>query len=109
MPTKKAIEVWASAWRAEHLDDETRRLINQANFDLYHGPCQEDDWPGFVTACRKVKLALADLPRVLFVDSDSDSVTDSEPTEDDGGDWRHLDARDVMRAIVGKELVDYVT
>lgn len=107
-PKRDAVEGWAKQWKADNLDDETRTLINQASFDLYHGPCQEDGFPGFVTACRKIRLALADLPRVLFVDDDSGCVTDSEPTEDDGGNWRSLDAGDVIGVIVGKELRDYV-
>lgn len=71
-----------------------RRLINQAYFDLMFGPVgdgaygdpaegdESDDWkgyPGFTTACQQIKEALADLPRELYLDTETETWSDNEP------------------------------
>lgn len=61
------------------LDDATKKLIGQATFDLHYGPSGDDsDYPGFVTACKRIARALDDVPRRLFVD-DQDCVCETEP------------------------------
>jgi hypothetical protein len=102
------------------LDEETLKLIRQANFDLYYGPSgNDDDFPGFVTACRRIAEALSDVGD-LYVDEQSECVSDVEPnwcdgcddeecTGSDPGTWYRYERRDVIRAIVGRELVGYVT
>lgn len=101
------------------LDAATERLISSANFDLYNGPTgADDDYPGFVKACRQIRAMLADVDD-LYVDEQSGEVFDTEPlfcdgcddencTGEDFGDWYHYERRDVLAILVGKELVFYI-
>jgi hypothetical protein len=40
-------------WRSE-MPEELENLGSQARSDLAFFPCTEDDYPGFVTACKKL-------------------------------------------------------
>jgi hypothetical protein len=40
-------------WRSE-MPEEVENLRSQARSDLAFSPCTEDDYPGFVTACKKL-------------------------------------------------------
>ncbi len=64
-----------------NVDDDTKRLIRLANWDLYSGPVTEPDdgkpWPGFVKATRLIRDAIS--VGDLYLDSQSDEVTDTEP------------------------------
>ena len=73
----------------ETLPAEIRTLIGQANFDLYCGPCSDEDFPGFTTACRLIRDALAEV-----------SLETDEGTE--------VDRATLIRALVGRELAPYV-
>lgn len=106
------------------ITDEVNRLINCANFDLYYGPYETgfepdgDGWkyPGFTESVRKISAALGDV-RELWFDSDWNGVLEREPEgEEIDGEyiepfWEsiyHLERKDVLRALVGKELVSYL-
>lgn len=94
------------------LEEPIRRLISLATTDLYHGPVyvevDEDDcdaWPGFAAACRIIRDAMPGSD--LFIDLETDEVIGDgeEPLLD------HVlcvDSRDVVGALVGRELARYV-
>ena len=135
---------WAKQWKTENLDEEMRRLIRQADFDLWYGPIRDggdpdcDEYPGFTEACDRIKDALRDLPRELYIDADFGDWSESEPEPErceacdgqgkvtDGderkceecsgcgcfeasGDWWRIEYREVVEVIVGQELGEYVT
>lgn len=114
---EKAIREYVLA----NLDDDTKRLIRLANYDLHYGPVTEPDdgepWPGFVRACNQIRIALS--VGDLYLDSQSDGVTNREPQWCEGcdddecegafpEDWIHVDSRDVLSIAVGRELAPYV-
>lgn len=95
-------------------------------------------WPGFVEACRLIRDAIDASPASgdLWIDGQSGIVQDREPewtqrcencseceegeyecgeclgegfvTNEHPEDWTHIDARDVKRVLVGKDLAEYV-
>lgn len=143
---ERTLRAWAAEWRAANLGEDryTRELIANANYDLWYGPHDYENWPGFETACREIKRALKSVPSTLYVDTDAECWTETEPpqyeqcpdceggwatgipesdgeacetcdgtgeiesaTPSDGG-WWEVSRRDLVRAIVGKELAEYV-
>ena len=85
-----------ASWRKKFLDSlapETRKLISQANWDLYYGPigdgaygdpCDDPDsefkgYPGFSAATHLISEALDSLPSTLYVDADCDQWQEREP------------------------------
>jgi hypothetical protein len=139
MSYQKALQEWAQEWKQEHLSEDIKQLISQANMDLWHGPFwgEEDAYPGFVPACKEISQALEDMPSSLYIDEQSDYVSDSEPegdkcdgcsgegTYDDEEESKCLDCNgtgyiepepyylveraDIRAALVGKELAPYIT
>jgi hypothetical protein len=96
MPRKneydKILFDWARDWENENLSPEVQRLISQARYDLYYGPVADgafgdpaednDEWdtyPGFVSACKQITKALADLPSELYIDIQCGDVSENEP------------------------------
>jgi len=88
----KAVAAWTKQWCEEHLAADVRKMIGQANFDLYHGPVGDgafgdpaednDEWasyPGFTKACDAIARALEDLPDTLYLDLDSGDASETEP------------------------------
>jgi hypothetical protein len=73
------LAAWAKAWREENLTPLEAQTIQDAMADLYDGGPTSEDYPGFVTACAWIKVALADMPRELWLDVDSGQWQDSEP------------------------------
>ena len=110
---ERTIEAWAKEYLAS-LDAKTRKLISQANFDLYYGPVADgavgdpatddpEEWqgyPGFVSATRAIREALDDVPSTLYVDTDAECWFESEPGPDECGECsgqgevRDLEAED---------------
>jgi len=80
----RTIEAWAKEYRAS-LEPEIRRLIVQANWDLFYGPgCPDADddrsaYPGFETAMDQITRALDDVPSVLYVNTDAECWTETAP------------------------------
>lgn len=138
MNDNRAVAEWAKETRAK-LDERLRKLIGQANFDLYYGPSggglddtEEDGetspYPGFDTACRTIRTMLEDeIPSHIFVD-EQDCWWETEPVADecygcegagckdcDGSGsvepepYAKVDRRALIQAIVGKELAGYVS
>jgi hypothetical protein len=117
--TNTAVERFASEWLASN--PEVSTLINQANWDLYNGPPSDrDGYPGFTSATRTISSALNDVSD-LWVSTECNDWLDTQPcwecVDDETGEllegenpefWAHVDRRDVLRAIVGRELVEYV-
>lgn len=97
----------------QDVDDETKRLIRLANWDLYYGPVTEPDdgepWPGFSVACRRIRDAL-DIG-TLYLNEDFDEVTDVEPEWINGwvADrvWQ-IERETVLSIVVGRELASYI-
>jgi len=105
------------------LDERTQELIRLATRDLYNGPghVNDEDYPGFSAAVHLISDAFEATD--LYLDNEIDEVIgDTEPhwhgecgcTEESEivGYYPehviHLDARDVVRYVVGKELARYV-
>jgi hypothetical protein len=110
---QRTLEAWAKEYRAT-LEPNVKRLVDQANFDLYNGPSgNDDDFPGFTTATRTIADALDDLPSVLYVDLGCEGWQDVEPTWDhDAGvfeeDYCRVERHDLIGALVGRELAEYL-
>lgn len=110
--------------------------IELANWDLYYGPLAESGggygaarakdiaaggkaygFPGWQKAVKVIAENLSDVGD-LYVDTFSGDWSDSEPdwgaTDEEGvpyynpEDWVHVDRREVLAHVVGKELVEYV-
>jgi len=105
-------------WFDDQLDPRTKRLIQQANHDLYEGPHSSPGYPGFERATRMIGQALDRFRTDLWLDQQSDMVQDSEPEgwedeetgewiEPDWHDWIHYDWSDVKRIGLGA-LAEYV-
>jgi hypothetical protein len=76
----RTVAAWAQQWKADNLDAKTIKLIMQANQDLYEGPFPSDeDYPGFITACRTIKAALQDIPSVLYIDTETETWQEKKP------------------------------
>lgn len=102
-------------------------LANQANYDLYYGPIDDDDYPGFVKAIDKVKEYLYDI-NTLYVDNFTEEIMDREPEQyvecpecngdgceycEDGcveicSEWYQYDRREILSATFGKELAHHL-
>ena len=110
---REALKEWMRVWAKENFSEETLRLIDQANFDLYHGGCSEEEYPGFTTACRLIKKALENVPE-LFIELGSDCVLDYEPEKFSDAEndcyscWVAIEKKEIRRAIVGAELSQYL-
>lgn len=104
------------------LTDDVRHVISAATTDLYFGPLSVADrmnggqpYPGFHAAFEQIRDAVENVTD-LWVDRDSDAVSESEPEGEwidgewfePGGESWHLERRDVLRALLGRELATYV-
>ena len=91
---ERTLADWSKHWEKENLNEEIRKLINLADFDLHYGPVgscddpvedefgNQNEWskyPGFSSACYKIKEALQELPSQLYIDADVEQWQDSEP------------------------------
>lgn len=87
---------WAKGWRLAHMDEPTRKLVSQANYDLWYGPVGNgavgdpaegdhdwDEYPGFTSACEKITDALETLPRTLFIDTACHLWQETEPQSEE--------------------------
>lgn len=118
----KILGEWLRTWKKENLSEDVCKLISQANFDLYYGPINDgavgdpaaDDeelakYPGFVSACKTIRKAIDDLPSTLYINSDTEEVIEREPAcEEFDCDWWMIEKAQILKALVGKELVTYV-
>lgn len=132
----KALTRWAKQWKEENLTEEVRSRISQATTDLYDGTVIDDDYPGFITATKEITQALQALPFDVYIDLDTDDVSETEPQAEEceacdgfgnmiededtvcdicngqkyhsGGEWYHVERAEIKAAIVGKELAVYV-
>jgi hypothetical protein len=93
----------------EVMPDDIRRLINTLKYDLYYGPYDEgyqdgdEDYyyPGFVKGADMAREWLDDnVSDVKLYSWDVDEETDEEFEVDAG----EVDARDICREILGREL-----
>ena len=100
---------WAVSAAREAMTDDIRRLINTLKYDLYYGPYDEgyqdgDEeyfYPGFVKGADIARDWLDDnVSDVKLCTYDIDEETDEEFEVDAG----EIDARDICREILGREL-----
>lgn len=108
------------------LDERTQELIRLARWDLYNGPTvSEDNYPGFTKACSLISEALPSTDLYLDVEID-EVIGDTEPhwhSKECGCDGDEpdtcvvgyypehvirVDSRNVVSALVGRELARYV-
>jgi hypothetical protein len=92
---KTALSEWAS-YAKQELDSQITTLIAQANYDLYYGPCEDEDYPGFSTAVRLISdaISVSVFNAVISVDGCDEDV--------------EIAPRDAKIALVGRELAQYV-
>lgn len=121
MKTNPNVAAWARTWKEENLSDEIKALIRDALSDLYTGDNgYSDHWRGFTSACDSITAALEAAPHRLWLDSDSGECFESEPNCDcdpdeiEISDCPHdetyylIERRDIIRALVGPELAEYI-
>jgi hypothetical protein len=135
MTYKKLLSEWAEEWKKEHLNQEMLTLISQTMRDLYSGPHDEDDYPGFSAALKKINPILDTIPRTLYIDVESGFVSETEPKAepcsncdgtgtdiddenccecngigyfDPAGDWNEVNIKEIKQVIFGKELAEYL-
>ena len=111
---ERTLAAWAKEFRAG-LSEEVQRLIAQAKMDLHFG-CDEEDFPGFETACQKIIPALSELPSVLYINTDSETWNTERPEssyecEDCGGEGTVFepgtDLEDICETCDGEGRVEY--
>jgi hypothetical protein len=105
----KALSEWIRDWKENNLSSDIRTLIRQANFDLYAGPLEEDGYPGFVSACNKIRKILDDLPSIIYFNVDTGEIIDREL--ECGGEndyWQEIVKSQILGVLVGKELARYI-
>jgi hypothetical protein len=126
----KALDKWAKKELAK-LPRKIRRLINQADFDLWYGPCQDKSWPGFITATKLIHAAIENIHcSDVWIDLQCEEIMTSEPqgfwdenpdhdpndadsekqvwVEPCWDDVYHVETFEVKRAMFGKELAHYL-
>lgn len=137
MKYDKVLQVYAKEWKEKFLSEDVLKLIAQATSDLYNGPVVEEGYPGFVSACVQIKEALHSLPSYIYIDTQSESVSEHEPQSQEchtcGGtgknsaedetcdtcdgtgkqapvweDFAEIDSVQIRIAILGKELASYI-
>ena len=84
----------------ENMPDEVRAAIGECNASLYYGP-SAGAWVS--------PLAIV----AAWAESVNDVILTDNIYSDDGEDWEegevgHIDSRDIVAAIVGKELAGYL-
>ena len=99
------------------IPDHVRGLIHAANLDLYFGPNEpDDDYPVFTAALDAIAEALEKL-NITDVYVDECGILECEPEayfDDDLQEWiepmdyYQVEAKDIIRKIVGKELIQYI-
>lgn len=136
----------AAEWLKGKLSARVLRLIALADWSLHCGPDMDgqDDgedsedgslvkWSGFESACDEIRAAFDDLPGELWVDTQSDNVSESEPEADEyedvnpdydpededseefvtvqvfpeWGDYRKFEGAELRRLVLG-EMAEYV-
>jgi hypothetical protein len=93
------------------LDERTQDLIRLATADLMHGPSfyhdEDEDYPGFSAAVDLISQAIEVTD--LYIDTSCDEiVAESDLEHVFPADVLHLDSRYVVRALVGRKLLEYV-
>jgi len=105
------------------LPDNIRFYAGAATNDLYNGPrnsYEDDEFPylGFTHAVKTLRdWADKELPREIWIDMDCEQILDKLPEgEEIDGNWvepylentYHLESREILSAIFGKELASYL-
>lgn len=87
----------------EKLSPRVRKLIAQANFDLYHGPsARSKSYPGFTAACERLG-GILDMVGELWVDPHLEWLSRKEPRRPAVFDTLYkYERRDVARAVFGE-------
>jgi len=96
---------------------DIQRLINQATTDLYTGPLEEEDYPGFQTASAKIQEWVDNELSEVWYDTQSGYVSEEKPKgyeDEDSGEWvepfwedyYHYDKKHVVQLVLGNELAN---
>jgi hypothetical protein len=105
----KGLGEWLSSWKKEKLSEDVCMLINRTNHDLYFGPINDDpEYPGFVTACKRITKAIDDLPSTVYLNSHTGEVIENEPEDDGFTGWWVVGRPEILQNLVGKELSYYI-
>lgn len=101
------------------VSDRITFLARNAVDDILYGPvCRDEDYEGFESAIGELReWATTEVPCELWVDVDCGSVFTSEPEsyEEDGEVFEpfwesiyHLERKDILRALFGSKLVEFL-
>lgn len=76
-----------------------RQLLVWVKWDLYEGGVNDEEYPGFTSACDELKDM--EIP-TLYYCGDSGEVADSNPdTQEYPEEWREIDIRSLKQALFG--------
>jgi hypothetical protein len=134
----RALKAWAKEFRATLDESVRNLIAQANFDLYYGPSGTDEEYPGFETATKTIKEGLAGIPSTLYIDADSETWSDTEPqseqceaclghgvdvkvgsgsqcsecmgqgTFDPAGEWYHLERKDLLTAIVGRELAGYV-
>lgn len=114
---QKEFNSYIGSWMKESLSPEVRELIAQAYSDLYFGPLAigEEGYPGFERALEIIEQELANAPTEVYVE-ECGYVCEGEPQpwkDEETGEFVYpmyysFNKKDVLSAILGKELATYL-
>ena len=93
------------------LPEAARALIDAANFDLHFGPNPpDDDYPGFTAALDIIAAAIdeAEIRDAYIDETGYISTSEPEPFDDYMPEFYIIPAEEIVRRIVGRELVQYL-
>jgi len=104
---------------SKDISPDIKELIDDARADLYDGiSATSESYPGFSTAVATIRNYLCDiLPMEAYVDMECEQVLSAMPESVfDGEEWieactenlYRFEGKEILAAVVGKELVNYL-
>lgn len=86
--------------------DHIEALAYDVLRDLLYGPSvTSDDYPGFVSACKELREWYEQLPDQVYIDTDCDCVSETEPEDLEISNSYYLASRKEIASALIPELV----
>lgn len=81
------------------MTERQKKILAWVKWDLYEGRVNDDEYPGFTSACDELKDM--EIP-TLYYCGYSGEVTDSNPdTQENPEEWSEIDIRSLKQALFG--------